>query len=133
MWVLWTQSCANITDVTVHKDILRKDGRCYISCRGIISARTVALASVAGYVGGGTSSPSTHAGAQPKGVNLHWFTKVEKCTQRTLSHSRWGISTSTMFVGAQTPVLLQTAWMQVFNPASAKPCLVARAVMDSGS
>ena len=38
-----------------------------------------------------------------------------------------------MYVGAQTPILLQTARMQLFNPVSAKLCLVARAVLDSGS
>ena len=39
------------------------------ACGGIISARTAALASVAGHVRRGTMSPSAQAGAQSKGVN----------------------------------------------------------------
>ena len=38
-----------------------------------------------------------------------------------------------MYVGTQTPVLLQTAKVQLFNPVSTVPCLVARGIMDSGS
>ena len=38
-----------------------------------------------------------------------------------------------MYVGAQTPILLQTARMKLFNPSSSVSCLVARAIMDSGS
>ncbi len=44
-----------------------------------------------------------------------------------------GTSTDTMYAGAHTPILLQTARMQLFNPVSTRPGLVARAVMDSGS
>ena len=38
-----------------------------------------------------------------------------------------------MYIGTQTPVLLQTMRMQLLNPVSTMPCLVARAVMNSGS
>lgn len=41
--------------------------------------------------------------------------------------------TSTMYVGAQTPILLQTAKVRLKGYTSAVPYVVARAIMDSGS
>ena len=43
------------------------------------------------------------------------------------------VPTSTLYVGSQTPVLLQTAKVQLINPASTTSLVVARAIMDSGS
>ena len=38
-----------------------------------------------------------------------------------------------MYVGAQTPILLQTAKVQLKNPASTMSRLVAQVIMDNGS
>ena len=43
------------------------------------------------------------------------------------------VPTSTLYVGSQTPALLQTAKVQLINPASTTSLVVARAIKDSGS
>ncbi len=93
---------------------------------GITSARTVAPASSAEHVREGTTLPSAHVGTQGQPSS-----SSQGETPPTTMQS--GTSTNTMYAGAHTPILLQTARMQLFNPVSTRPGLVARAVIDSGS
>ena len=130
-----SSACTIITDHTTRKEMLRKAGRCYIclrrhhlsrdcrsnlsctKCRGrhhvtICSRRSSEQ---------GTSDPTSHESVQ------------EHTRGAPSSHGNSQGLTNTLYAGAQTPILLQTAQLQLFNLNSGRPRAVARAIMDSGS
>ena len=84
-------SCTTITDVTARKNILRKAGRCYIclwrnhlskDCRSGFSCRTCRGRHHVTICSCRSSTQGIHPPAGSQAT-------VEKCTQRTLSYSRW--------------------------------------------
>ena len=130
-----SSSCTIVTDVAARKDTLHKAGRCYIClqkhhrckyCRSNISCRkcrgrhhfSICLRQ---------SSQQGNTAPAPLGLS--------QGSSDTLPSSQGSIpkSTSTLYVGAQTPILLQTARLRLFKLSSGKPCIAARAIMDSGS
>ncbi len=129
-----SNSCAAVVDVATRKEILRRAGRCYTclrkhhlskdcrsnltckKCRGrhhvTICTRRTGQTSIV---------PAPPASAQGSSNET---SSVDINVPR---------STSSLYAGTRTPILLQTAQLQLFNPNSGRPRAVARAIMDSGS
>ena len=128
-----SSSCSTIIDIAIQKEILRKAGRCYTclkrhhlskncrsrlrcdNCRGrhhvTICSRNV----------GQNTNPSI-----PR----------QNASSRVPSQGSEGstpMTTNSFYASAGTPILLQTAQLQLFNPHSVNVCTVARAILDSGS
>ena len=128
-------SCTTVTDIAAWKEILRKAGRCYtclrkhhlgrccrstLNCKKCRGRHHVTICTRHG-LGEATSTP-TPQGSVPE--SLSDSPSDRSTTERP---------TNTLYVGAQTPILLQTARLQVFNPRSGRPGAMTRAIMDSGS
>ena len=128
-----SSSCTVITDVTARKDILRKAGRCYLclrrhhlskNCHSNFSCRKC--------------RGRHHVSICPRQNPEYRITAPAASGQGPSndtppSQGSTPRSTNAMYIGAQTPVLLQTARLQLFNPSLGMPCIVARAIMDGGS
>ena len=128
-------SCTTVTGTAARKDILRRTGRCYVcmgknhlskdccsshNCRMCRGRHHVTIC----------HRQDTHqtehlpTSQSPRTLGM---SSVPTTTQERTP------STNNMYIDAQTPILLQTAKMQLFNPSSPVQHLIARAVMDSGS
>ena len=126
-----SQTCTKVTDVKARKDALRKSGRCYLCLRKGHLVRQCRSSSVCRKCGSkhhsaicsrpnpNDAQPSTND-PQPSSPQL-----IPQPTRNT----------NTMYVDAQTPILLQTAKLHFCDPKnSATPAFVeARAIMDTGS
>ena len=130
-----SNSCTNVTDIAARKDTLRKAGRCYIclrkhhrckDCRSNFSCRKCR--------GRHHVSICPHQSSQ-QGNTAPAPLGLSQGSSDTPPSSQGSIprSTNAMYIGAQTPILLQTARLQLFKLSTGKPCIVARAIMDSGS
>ena len=133
-----SSSCTIVTDINARKEALRKAGRCYVclrkghisrECRSTGSCNkcrgrhhnTICPRRIESTVNQPTTSPDLTAEGQ-EGTN----------------QASGGIHrpTNVTYVDSQTPILLQTARLQLCNPNDtlAPPrCVEARAIMDSGS
>ena len=118
-------SCATITDVTAGKETLRKTGRCYIclrknhlsrDCRSSFSCRVCRGRHHISICSQQNSDPGRQNPSASQGSRI---------TPSAETSTEGSDSTSTRYVGAQTPILLQTARMKLFNPSSSVLCLVA--------
>ena len=131
-----SSSCTTITDVTARKKILRKAGRCYTclmkhhlskdccsrqrceKCQGRHHA-TICTRNA----GRGTSNSSPSSLATVQGPPSEPETRGGNTTK----------TTNSLYTGTRTPVLLQTAQLQLFDPRSKGNRTMARAILDSGS
>lgn len=126
-----SNSCKKVSGVAARKEILLKAGRCYtclrkhhlskdcrsnISCKNCRGRHHVSICSRHATQDSNDPPQQTppSSGSSPQDSNM----------PRT---------TNSLYVGTQTPVLLQTAQLQLFNPSSKGPYAVARAIMDGGS
>lgn len=131
-----TTSCTTVTDVTARKEILRKSGRCYVCLRRHHISRDCRSSGNCGKCRGRhhiticqRTNPRTSVGpsAAPPGSTPGGPVGASGSSQ--------GL-TNTLYVGARTPVLLQTAKLQIYNlddATSSPTSIVVRAIMDSGS
>ena len=129
-----SSSCTVVTNVDTRKESLRKSGRCYVCLRKYHIGRDCRSTASCSKCHG-----RHHVSICPRSVKPRASSDTTSEAQEnpssqaeTSSQSR----TSTMYVDAQTPVLLQTARLQLYNldEAGTPPIRVkARAVMDSGS
>ena len=133
-----SNSCTTITEVGARKDVLRKAGRCYVclrknhlskecrsnqNCRLCRGRHHVTICHRQGASQEGHRSTSKN---QPQGIT------PPASEQPTIMQKRTP-TTSNICIDSQTPILLQTAQMLLFNPSSPEQHHTARAVMDSGS
>ena len=129
-----SSSCTVVTDISARKEVLRKAGRCYVCLRkGHISRDCRSTGSCNKCRGRhhhaicprrneSTTNPSTTSGPITEDVN-----QASGATHRP---------TNVSYVDSQTPILLQTAKLQLYNlddNVNPPSCIEARAVMDSGS
>lgn len=127
-------SCSTTADPTARKEIPRKAGRCYIclrksqlsrNCRSALCCRTcrgrhhVSMCSRTNSDQGRQNPPSSRGSRDEPPIPP--------------STGGNAPSTSSLYVGSQTPILLQTAKMHLFNPTSRRPHLMAPAILNSGS
>ena len=136
-------SCTAISDVNARKEHLRKAGRCYICLRKNHLSRDCRSTSNCRACRGrhhtsiclhrnsdqGKKLSNTPFTTQPLTVN----TQSQATTTTTQATNTPTTTTTSMYVGAQNPVLLQTARMQVQHPSSSICSTATRAIMDSGS
>ena len=132
-----SSSCTTITEVTARKEILCKAGRCYTclkkhhlskncrsrqrceKCQGCHHA-TICTRNA----GRGTSNSSPSSLATVQGPPSEPETRGGNTTT----------TTNSLYTGTQTPVLLQTAQILLFDPRSIKANhTMAMAILDSGS
>lgn len=133
-----SSSCVVVTDVNARKEALRKNGRCYVCLRK-----------------GHISRDCRSSGSCSKCRGRHHVTVCSRKNESagnplttppgSLTEGREGMnqapggirgSTNTMYVDSQTPILLQTAKLRLYNPTNVTTppnCIEARAIMDSGS
>ena len=130
-----SSSCNAVTDVAARKEVLRKAGRCYVclrkhhisrecrlnlSCRRCRGRHHVTICYCRGPEQG-TNAPTPQGSPQ------------EPSNETPSGHGSVQRPTNALYTGAQTPMLLQTARLQLFNLNAGRPRTVARAIMDSGS
>lgn len=132
-----SHSCTVVTDVSVRKDVLRKAGRCYVCLRKNHVSKNCRSGSNCRVCRGrhhttictrrNNSQTTVHSTTnQNRGEsNLTSATSGPDDTQND--------TTSNMYAGTQSSVLLQTAKLQLFNVSTPETCIIARAVLDSGS
>ena len=130
-----SSSCAAVADINARKEVLRKSGRCYVCLRKYHISR---------------NCRSTVNCSRCRG--RHHVTICPRMTPRSSNDPNTPIpgaqgglsplpgnmqgSTNTLYVDAQTPVLLQTARLQLYNLSDTRVppiCVAVRAIMDSGS
>ena len=124
-------SCSTFTDVSAHKEVLHKAVRCYICLRkNHLSRKCRASSNRQGCEGRHHSSicPGRNLDQTPRRLQGPIGSTAAKA-----SSSQSSFSTNTLYVGAQTSVLRQTAKVQLINPSSTTSIVVARAIMNSGS
>ena len=129
-------SCTVVTDINARKEVLRKSGRCYVCLRKHHISRDYRSSGSCSECRGRhhvTIRPRTSSRANDGPPGASPGPMPEGASQASGSVQ---VSTSTMYVDSQTPVLLQMARLQLFNfdnvtvpPNSIK----VRAIMDSGS
>ena len=130
-----SSSCNAVTDVAARNEVLRKAGRCYVclrkhhisrecrlnlSCRRCRGRHHVTICYCRGPEQG-TNAPTPQGSPQ------------EPSNETPSGHGSVQRPTNALYTGAQTPILLQTAQLQLFNLNAGRPRTVARAIMDSGS
>ena len=130
-----SSSCTIVTDVNARKEALRKSGRCYVCLRkGHISRDCRSTGSCSRCRGRhhNTICPrKNETTTDPPAASLGPVT--EGTSQASGDIHR---PTNVTYVDSQTPILLQTARLQLYSPNGKMPppiCIVARAIMDSGS
>ena len=115
-------SCATVTDVAARKDVLRKTGRCYVclrknhlsrDCRSSSTCRVCRRRHHVSICPRRNADQGRSAsGRQGSSDTNTTGTPIEVSPQT---------STNTMYVGTQTPILLQTAKVQLINPRPRRP------------
>ena len=131
-----SNSCTTIADVAARREILRKAGRCYTclkkhhlskdcrsrlrceNCRGRHHV-TICLRN---------TRQATNSTAPP-----HVRSTQDLPTQPESRDGNTPTTTNSLYAGTQTPILLQTARLQLINPQSEGCRTVAKAILDSGS
>ena len=125
-----SSSCNTITDVAARKELLRKSGRCFVclkrhhlsrdcrsnfNCKRCRGRHHVSICVRTTNKSGG-NPPTTQGGSK-----------------KSQGGDNSAVPTTTCYVGSQTPILLQTARLQLVNPNGENPKTSARAILDSGS
>ena len=131
-----SNSCTTITDVAARREILRKAGRCYTclkkhhlskdcrsrmrceNCRGRHHV-TICLRN---------TRQATNSTDPP-----HVRSTEDPPTRPESRNGNAPTTTNSLYAGTQTPILHQTARLQLINPKSEGCRIVARAILDSGS
>lgn len=130
-------SCTAVTDIAARKDVLRKSGRCYVCLRKNHISRDCRSSSNCRVCRGRHHVSICPRRETERGRSVpsesHGSSGTPNTGRPTGISSEGSTPTNTMYVGSQTPILLQTAKMQLTKPGSMMPHLVARAIMDSGS
>ncbi len=126
-----SNSCTTVADKTDRKELLRKAGRCFVclkrhhlsrdcrskfNCKNCRGRHHISICTRTAYQNK-TKKPSEPLTDPEKNSEGHRETNVPR-------------TSSVLYVGAQTPVLLQTARFQLVGRMTET---VARAVLDSGS
>ena len=122
-----SEVCAKVTDVGHRKQILIKAGRCFLclwkhhlskNCRSSMRCSNC--------------QGRHHITICNKGQGAAQQVQPTRtpCNQTTKRGETAAVS---MYVSAKTSVLLQTARVLVYNPDRARPVMVTRAILDSGS
>ena len=127
-------SCTVVTDVNARKEALRRSGRCYVCLRRYHISRDCRSSGSCSKCHGRhhvTICPRTNprTGNGPT-TTLHPAPEASSRAPENVPRP-----TNAMCVDAQTPVLLQTAKLHLYNLNDAAPptCVEVRAIMDSGS
>ena len=132
-----SSSCTVVTDISARKEALCKSGRCYVCLRAML-AEIVGPQDVVTNAVEDIIIPFAHARmralATPPTMSPGPVTEgQEGAVQASGGAHR---PTNVTYVDSQTPILLQTARLQLYNlnNVTAPPtCVEARAIMDSGS
>ena len=128
-------SCTTVVDVPARREVLRRTGRCYVclkkhhlskDCRSKLRCQKCRgrhhVTICSRHVGPDSSIPTSLGSTQEPSNEIPSGSGTDALS-----------TTSTFCAGAQTPILLQTAKLKLFNPTSRSSNTVARAIMDSGS
>ena len=128
-----SHSCLQVTDVKARKEALRKSGRCYLCLRKDHLIRQCRSSPVCGKCSGKHHS-SICTRLNQSNTEQRSTSNPQMPSQQQDSHPTR--NTNAMYVNSQTPILLQTARLQLCDPKdSACPpaCAEVRAIMDTGS
>ena len=134
--------CTVVTDVNVRKEALCKTGRCYVYLRkGHISRDCLSTGSCSKCRGRhhNTVCPRKNESAtNPSTTSPAPMTDSQGGTRASQVSEGTHRPTNVRCVDSQTPILLQTARLQLYSPIDTTPtappsCVEARAIMDIGS
>ncbi|KAL5476354.1 hypothetical protein EMCRGX_G026289 [Ephydatia muelleri] len=122
-----SEVCAKVTDVGHRKQILIKAGRCFLCLRKHHLSKNCRSSIRCSNCQGRHHITICNKG---QGAAQQVQPTRTPCNQTTKRGETAAVS---MYVNAKTSVLLQTARVLVYNPDRARPVMVTRAILDSGS
>ena len=131
-----SSACTVIVDNSARKKALRRAGRCYVCLRkGHVSryCRSTGNCSKCHGRHHTTICPRDSEGASNSSIaSACRMARSDSVNQA----SEGGHTTNVTYIDSQTPILLQTAKLRLYNPSNPgvlSNCVEARAIMDSGS
>ena len=128
-------TCGTVTDVSARKEVLRKEGRCYVclrknhvvrECRSTLSCKKCRGRHHVSICSRNSSQGRRPSQQPPPNPPAETPTSHETPTDH-------GQSTIATYAGSLNSVLLQTARLHLFNPSSETLSATARAILDTGS
>lgn len=128
-------SCTVVTTISARKEVLRRSGRCYVCLRKHHLSRDCRSSSSCSQCRGRhhlSICPRTSSDAGDDApVSRNPPPRSRGDSEGAPGDRR--TSTNNLYTDAQTPVLLQTAMMELHNPEVASGRVTVRGVLDSGS
>ena len=133
-----SSSCTVVTEVSVRKEALHKSGRCYICLRKGHISQDCRSTGCCNKCRGRHHNIVCPRRGESTGIPSVMLRGPVTEGQEGASQASGGAyrPTNVAYVDSQTPILLQTARLQLYslsNTTSPPTCVEARAVMDSGS